>query len=103
MSTVSGGHVPSSCAAVLPPTLVEFLTVGSAAAGNFLFLPSSRTPPARGLVLTGWPPKLLITARRAASASPVVESTSATRATTIAGEGMRRLMPHQTHTTRAEK
>src|ERR1019366_4574401 len=59
---------------------------------NFLFLPRTRIPPAYGLVLTRWPAKALTTARRAASASPVVEGTRATSATTIAGEGRRRLM-----------
>src|ERR1700730_14184557 len=88
-STVAGGHVPASCSAVLPPTLLAFLTVGIAAAGNFLLAPSSRMPPAWGFELIGCPANALVTAWRAASARPVVEKASATSAMISAGEGVR--------------
>src|ERR1700733_3160597 len=91
-STVLGGQVPASSSAVLPSTLEASLTVGIADAGNFLFLPSSNRPPACGLVLSGWPSIAPRTAWPAALASPVVENTSATNATVIAGEGRRRLI-----------
>ena len=55
MSTVAWGQVPASSVAVLPPTLLAFLTVGIAEAGNLPFLPSSRIAPAWGLELTGCP------------------------------------------------
>src|ERR1700727_813652 len=86
-STVAGGHDPVSCAGVLPPRCEALLTVGIAAAANLRFLPSSRTPPACGLALTVCPANVLITARRAASARPVVEKTSAISEMTSAGEG----------------
>src|SRR5271165_652653 len=91
-STVAGGQVPASSSASLPPTRAASFTVGIAEAGNFLFLPSSSTPPAYGFALTGCPSKALSTAWRAASARPVVENTSATSAMIIAGDGSQRLL-----------
>src|ERR1700722_11637647 len=77
MSTAVGGQAGSRAVSVLPPISLELFTVGIALAGNFLFLPSSKRPPERGLVLIGWPATTLRTALRAASARPVLEPTSA--------------------------
>ncbi len=89
-STVSGGQVGASSSAVLPSSRLAFLalpTVGIAAAGNLPLRPSVSRAPAWGLELTGCPAIIATTAWRAASARPVVENTSASRATSIAGEG----------------
>src|SRR5262249_48872150 len=76
MSTSVGGQEKSALA-VMPPRREALLTVGIAAGGNFLFLPSTSRPLAIGLLLTGWPAIVRASALRAASAQPVVDRISA--------------------------